>query len=512
MDNDRESSEATETADNGSSQPQSAPGTAAQTRIDQRSGEERRTTPAIFAKDPSALEEDSDDDDADAGSFTQFIRRTDTAVEDAEESGPGSILPRQPRTLLDVGLSKAFLTDLTLKIIHYTGTPSLAQLIRRLGLGPTVVQQLVTVLGEERLVEVLSQSDLYTGNYRYRLSERGTLRVGQALERSRYAGPAPVTAEQYSEAMRKLHAYKQEFSRSRIKGLLGELVLSAEVADAMARALYSGKSALLHGPSGNGKTSILERFAHELDGIAIVPYAIYAYGQTIRVFDQSIHEPVEDVENLTGRDETRMDRRWVLVGRPAIFLGAEMGPESLEMPYDPQSRFYQAPPQIKAQGGVLVIDDFGRQKTEAHELLTRLLIPLERGWETLALNTGEKLSVPFNVQLLFGTNRPTQQLADDSLLRRILYKVEVSAPQKSEFMEIMRQLCRQRHVLVAEGVLEHVVELIYGEPRLKPRASYGRDLLEMLIESASFDGREPVLDRDSFDRVFRLFMAQESPS
>src|SRR6266571_7367084 len=172
MDTDMESSETTETADNGSSQPQSSAGTAAPTRIDQRSGEERRTaTPAIFAKDPSALEEDSDDDDADAGSFTQFIRRADAAEQEQDESGPGSVLPRQPRTLLDVGLSKAFLTDLTLKIIHYTGTPSLAQLIRRLGLGPTVVQQLVSVLGEERLVEVLAQSDLYTGNYRYRLSE-----------------------------------------------------------------------------------------------------------------------------------------------------------------------------------------------------------------------------------------------------------------------------------------------------------------------------------------------------
>jgi len=200
------------------------------------------------------------------------------------------------------------------------------------------------------------------------------------------------------------------------------------------------------------------------------------------------------------------------VRRPAIFLGAEMGPDSLEMPYDPQARFYQAPPQIKAQGGVLVIDDFGRQKTEAQELLTRLLIPLERGWETLALNTGEKLSVPFNVQLLFGTNLPTNQLADDSLLRRILYKVDVPAPQKSEFMEIMRQLCRQRHVLVADGALEHVVEMIFGEPRLNPRASYGRDVLEMLIESAAFDGRDPVLDGDSFDRVFRLFVAQESQS
>jgi predicted ATPase with chaperone activity len=450
-------------------------------------------------------------------SFSQFMRRptgssTATAVPTPEEPEVQSVMPPQPRTLLDVGLSKAFLVDLALKIIHYSGSPSLSQLIRRLGLGAGIVQQLISVLVEEHLVEVQSQSDLYTGNYRYRLSDRGAGRAAQALERSRYAGPAPVTAEQYLEAMRRLHAHKQDLSPRRIKTALNELVLSPEVADAAARALFSGKATLLYGPSGNGKTSILERYANDLDGFSIVPYAIYAYGQTIRVFDQSIHEPLEDlddIENVTGK-EARVDRRWVLVRRPAIVLGAEMGVEGLDMAYDPQSRFYQAPPHIKAQGGVLVIDDFGRQKIPAPELLTRLLIPMERGWDTLMLVTGEKLTAPLQIQLLFGSNIPIRQLADDSLLRRILYKVEVPRPQPQEFMEILRRLALQKRVLVADGALEYVVERLYSEPRIKPRASYGRDLLEMLIEGAAFDGRDPVLDRESFDGIFKMFVAQEA--
>jgi hypothetical protein len=450
-------------------------------------------------------------------SFSQFLRSpsgTAATVQHDAEPETQSGLPPQPRTLLDVGLSKAFLTDLALKIIHYSGTPSLSQLMRRLGLGPGVVQQLISALIEEHLVEVMSQSDLYTGNYRYRLTDRGTGRAGEALERSRYAGPAPVTAEQYSEAMRRLHANRQEISRSRIKTLLNELVLADDVSDATARALFSGQATLLYGPSGNGKTSVLERYANDLDGFSIVPYAIYAYGQTVRVFDQSIHEPMEDLdepEGVIGR-ETRVDRRWVLVRRPAIILGAELGSDGLDMAYDPQSRFYQAPPHIKAQGGVLIVDDFGRQKIPAPELLTRLLIPMERGWDTLTLVTGEKINAPLSVQLLFGSNIPMRQLADDSLLRRILYKVEIPRPQPQEFMEILRRICLQKRILVTEGSLEYVVERLYGEPRLKPRASYGRDLLEMLIEGASFDGREPVLDRQSFDSVFKMFVAQEADS
>jgi predicted ATPase with chaperone activity len=421
-----------------------------------------------------------------------------------------STLPKQPRALAEVGLSKAFLIDLTLKIMHYSGTPSAAQLMRRLGLGQSMVQQILTVLQEERLCEVLSQSDLFTGNYRYRLSERGIARAAEALERTRYAGPVPVTAEQYAEFIRAQQQRRQTPSRESIKAVLEEFVLAPEVADAVSRALYSGKAAMLHGPSGNGKTSILERYARSLDGVVLVPYALYAYGQVIRVFDPSIHEPVEVADDGNAvKDDGKLDRRWVLVRRPTVVLGSEIGQESLELAYDPQARFYQAPPHVKAQGGVLVVDDLGRQKMEARELMARWLIPVERGWDSLSLITGEKLTIPFDIQLLFATNRPLAQLADDALMRRILYKLEIPSPGPEEFAQILCQLCHQRNVQAPEGAIELVVERLYSQSGMEPRAAYARDLLEVIIEGAAYDGQEPVLDEESFARALKLFMSQQ---
>jgi predicted ATPase with chaperone activity len=444
----------------------------------------------------------------------QFFKRPAVALGEPEENEnddeEDSDLPKPPKSLTDVGLSKAFLTDLALKIIHFSGTISAGQLTRRLGLNHSVVQRLLTALADDRLVEVLSQSDLYTGNYRYRMSERGVRRVAEALERSRYAGAAPVTAEQYTETIHRWQAVRQEPSRARIKELLNELVLASEVSDAVARALYSGKTAMLFGESGNGKSIILESFARNQEGVALVPYAIYAYGQVVRVFDQSIHEPVEDVDsrNIT-KDDMSMDRRWVQVRRPGVVLGAELGAESLDLAYDPQSRFYQAPPHLKAQGGVLVIDDFGRQKISARDLLTRLMIPLERGWDTLSLATGEKLQLPFSIQILFGTNLKVREMADGALLRRILYKVRVPGPTREDFAEIMRRLCHQKRVLVKDGALDHAVEQVYGQAGQAPRASHVRDLLDIIIEGSRFDGREPELDKESFDKAFQTFTARE---
>lgn len=441
-----------------------------------------------------------------------FHDTSQVAVEEEADEGPQSFLPRPPRTPVEMGLSKAFLTDLVLKIMHYSGTPTTTQLMRRLGVGNTIIQQMLTTLGEERLVEIMSQSDLYTGNYRYRLSERGRARVAEALDRSRYAGPAPVTAEQYSETIRRLHAQPQDQGRIQIKALLHELVLRQDISDAVARALFSGKTGMFYGPSGNGKTVILERFARSLSGFFLVPYAIYAYGQVIRVFDQSVHQPLEPDDEASDmlKDDAKFDRRWVMIKRPAIVLGAEMGPESLDLAYDPQARFSQAPPHIKAQGGVLVVDDFGRQSVSPRDLLTRWLIPLQRGWDTLTLMTGEKLAVPFKVQLLFGTNQPIKQLADDALLRRILYKVPIPNPGPEEFSEILERACREKLVLVTDGAVEYVVHKLYSHPELRPRGSYARDLLDILIESAAYDGTDPVLDRNSFDHVFKLFVANET--
>src|SRR3972149_3030585 len=289
------------------------------------------------------LEQDREPALGDGGdSIAQTLRNVAATLEADEDDAPAAdglqdgLFPRQPRTLAEVGLSKAFLTDLTLKIMHYSGTPSSAQLMRRLGLNQGMVQQILAAIQEERLCEVMSQSDLFTGNYRYRLSERGTARASEALERTRYAGPVPVTAEQYAEVMRAQQARRETVAPGRIKAILSESVLAPEVADAVARALYSGQTTMLYGPSGNGKTSILERYAHSLEGGVLVPYAIYAYGQVIRVFDPSIHEALEEVDdNNSMKDEAKLDRRWVLVRRPAVLLGSGVGAGALGLASEP---------------------------------------------------------------------------------------------------------------------------------------------------------------------------------
>jgi hypothetical protein len=470
--------------------------------------EEAPPVPSFFSR-TAASEVEPDPQPEPGDSMSAFISRTTTAVAERDVEDDGHLLPHAPRTFTDVGLSKAFLVDLTLKIIHYSGTPSMAQLVRRLGLNNDIVSQLLTALSEDRLVEVMSQSDLYTGNYRYRLSERGQARVSEALERTRYAGPAPVTAEQYAETMKRILSMPlDESARAHVKAVLNNLVLAPDVSDAIARALYSGKPALLYGSSGNGKTVLLEKFAEDMGGLTIVPYAIYAYGQVIRVFDQSIHRQVDtDDDGSNGKDETKRDRRWVVIKRPAIVVGAEMDRETLELGYDPASRFYQAPQHMKAQNGTLVIDDFGRQRIDTHQLLTRWLIPLERGWDSVALNTGEKLTFPFRVQPLFATNRPINELGDEALLRRLLYKVKVTGPDRGAFGEILRRECLARRVRVEDGALEHVLDVMFSQPGLEPRGSQVGDILEILIQSAAFDGKTPILDRESFDRVFKLFLA-----
>jgi predicted ATPase with chaperone activity len=270
--------------------------------------------------------------------------------------------------------------------------------------------------------------------------------------------------------------------------------------------LYSGKATLLYGPSGNGKTTILERFAEDLDGVTPVPHAIYAHGQVIRVFDQSIHKRLEATDSGSANEgDYALDGRWVLVRRPAIILGAELGPESLDLSYDPQSHFYQAPPHIKAQGGVFFLDDFGRQRIDARDLLTRWLISLERGWDSLSLVTGEKVILPFRAQFLLATNLDIRKLVDDALLRRILYKVEMPNPKPQDFAEIMRRMCRERRVLVADSGLNYVLERLYSQGEPEPHASQARDLIDMIVESAAFDGREPVLNPESFDMVYHMF-------
>jgi predicted ATPase with chaperone activity len=432
----------------------------------------------------------------------------------AEEEPATTYFPPQPRTVADTGLSKAFLMDLALKTIHYTGLPSAANLTQRMALAPAIVQDLLALLAEEHLCEVSSSSNMMAGNYRYRLTAGGVTRVREALERSRYAGAAPVTIDQYIEVMEHQRGERTEPSRESIEDALSELVLAPEPADAVARTLHSGRCALLYGPSGNGKTSILVAFARHLEGQVLVPFAIYAYGHIIRVFDSTIHiraqEPgrvgLPPVDSDEAPETGKRDERWVVVRRPAVLVGGEVGEESLELAYDPLSRFYQAPSHLKAQGGVLAVDDFGRQRIRPEDLLNRWLTPLERGWYSLTFHTGEKIAVPFDVHLLFATNLKVELLLDQPFLRRILYKVEIPNPGSAEFREILRRECERRSVTATEETLDYIVERLYANAADRPRASYARDLLDIVAESAKYDNVELVLTPDAFEKAHRLFI------
>jgi predicted ATPase with chaperone activity len=436
----------------------------------------------------------------------------------AEEEEATAFFPSQPRTLADTGLSLAFLTDLALKTIHYSGLPSATHMTERMALPSGIVQQLLTLLADDHLCEVASSSNMMTGNYRYRLTAGGINRVRDALERSRYAGPAPVTIDQYIKVMERQRGQRPQPSRQSIEETMSELVLAPEVGDALARTLHSGRCALLYGPSGNGKTSVLEAFARHLEGEMLVPFSIYAYGHIIRVFDSSIHSPAKGKGKAgvppvgTGEpgEKSKRDERWITIRRPAVIVGGELGEESLELAYDPVSRFYQAPSHLKAQGGMLAVDDFGRQRIRPEDLLNRWLTPLERGCYSLTFHTGEKISVPFDVHLLFATNLKVELLLDQPFLRRILYKVEIPNPGPGEFREILRRACGERSMTATEETLDYIVERLYEENSHKSRASYARDLLDIVAQSAKYDDTEPVLTPETFDKAHRLFIPERA--
>ena len=475
----------------------------------------------MFQDDPYREEGGFSPDDDLVRTFGQALgglaKRSDgpTAPAAVKESDAAllALLPPQPRTLPDTGLSRAFLTELALKTIHYSGQPSANHITERMCLPPAIVLELLGMLADDHLCEVFSSSNAMAGNYHYRLTSQGMDRVKDALERSRYAGPAPVTVGQYSEVMEQQRSVRSHASRESIEAALSELVLAPNISDNLARSLHSGRCMLLYGPSGNGKTVILEAFARHLEGTVLMPYSLYAQGQIIRMFDSSIHVPALAVPASTsppgGSDDAwetaRTDERWVAVRRPVVTVGGELSAESLELAFDPVSRFCQAPPQLKAQGGLLIVDDFGRQRIRPEELLNRWLTPLERGSETLTFQTGEKISVPFDVHLLFATNLKVELLLDQSFLRRILYKVEIPNPGPDEFHEILRRVCQERGVAVSDEAISHVTHRLY-EGGQRPRASHARDIVDIVVQSASYDGQEPALTPEAFEKAFRLFL------
>lgn len=412
----------------------------------------------------------------------------------------------EPTTIAETGLTREFLYELALKSIYYTGTATAAELVDALGLSGSVVQEILSALSRERLIMVLGGETARPMSYQYTITDQGIERAQAAMQRTQYVGVAPVPFAAYAEQVERQRIRGLALTREQVERALSPLVLDEPTRLHVGRAAASRKPTLVYGASGNGKTTIVQALGETVSGEILIPYAIEVLGHVIRLYDPSKHvraeEPAAGVHRMR-----RHDRRWIRIQRPSIWVGGELTRHSLELVWDERSKTYEAPLQLKANGGTLIIDDFGRQQIPAVELLNRWIVALEGGVDHLTFHTGQTLAIPFDVLVLFSTNLEPAHLADDAFLRRIRYKIEVPNPAEEEFREIFRREAEKHGLAYDDAVVDHVLRTWYAGREL--RGCHPKDIVEAVLDAARYEGREPALTREAVDDACQTYFLHE---
>ena len=425
------------------------------------------------------------------------------------EPGTTPLVP-QPATVEETGLELSLLVDLMLKTIYFAGRPSARQLAEQMTLSFSVIEELIAFLRQEQAVHIVGSMGVGEQAYQYALTERGRRKAEEALKRSLYVGPTPVPFQLYIDVVSKQSVSTMQIDRDTMLNGLSHLVLDKKVLAALGPAVNSGHSLLLYGASGNGKTTITLAIGKMLPGTVYIPYAVEVNGQVVKVFDPRVHRKVdsngasgdrrkEPTPIAAATKERRQDRRWALSLRPMVSVGGELTLEDLELRYSPLSQFYIAPLQWKANNGVLIIDDFGRQMIKPQELLNRWIVPMEQGTDHLSLHTGDTLELPFETLLIFSSNIPPGKLGDEAFFRRIRHKVEVSDPTVEDFFEILRRVCEEYGVTYTEEGAQHLITAQYERAGRELKACHPRDLVELLTDISKFYGEEPTLAPEPLD-------------
>ena len=413
----------------------------------------------------------------------------------------------QPNSIEETGIGFGQLTDLCIKTIYQVGRVNARDIADRLSLPfAGVVEPVLTFLKREKFVEVVGAGGLSEQQYQYSLSDRGNERAAEALDRNQYVGPCPVPFTDYVQIAREQSIRRLSVDAAGVAEALGDLVMTETTRSLVGPAVNSGRTILLYGEPGNGKSSIAKGIRRMLKGQVLIPHAVDINGQTVRIYDQRVHQPVDTEAAERRRNdmvginpERRHDSRWVVCQRPLIIAGGELTLSDLELKYSPQSRFYIAPIQMKANCGVLVIDDLGRQLVRPQELLNRWILPMEGRVDYLSLLNGETIEVPFELLLVFSTNIPPSELGDEAFFRRIRHKIEVGDPDEISFLEILRRACEANNIPYADAAGRYLIDRFY-RPKHRPlRGVHPRDIVDLLLDISSFQKRQPEFTPEWID-------------
>ncbi len=417
-------------------------------------------------------------------------------------SAPRPSFLSEPLTVASLGLDRGVLLDLAMKTLFYRGRMTRSELSEELKLSGAVMQEVLQALTQDGLAAVMGSEGNGPAAYMYALTQKGLDRAESAFARSGYAGPAPVPLREYVARINEQTVGETTVTREQVLRALGGLVLAEHTVTRIGRAAASRKSTLIHGPSGNGKTPVVRAIGAAVEGTMYIPYAIEMVGQIVHLYDPSKHQLVpEDADHSGGLLKVRPDRRWVHIRRPMIWAGGELTRHSLELVYDDNTKVYEAPLQLKANGGTLIIDDFGRQQMPAVQLLNRWIVALEGGVDHLTLHTGQTIEVPFDVLVLFSTNLPPERLADEAFLRRIRYKVELPNPTRDEYREIFRHECASRDVDYSDDAVTHLFAQWYDGHNRELRGCHPRDIVEAVVDAAEYEKATARINDASIDEA-----------